>query len=106
MGVRVNAVSPGFTRTPALDKSFVRGVLNSSRLAEASALQRLVKSEEVAAAVGFLASDLASGITGVNLPVDAGYLVAIPWQSYGGLRCNASDFSPEAEYLKLTESQD
>jgi NAD(P)-dependent dehydrogenase (short-subunit alcohol dehydrogenase family) len=57
-----------------------------ARLAEASALQRLVEAEEIAAAVAFLASDLASGITGANVPVDAGYLVATPWQSYGGLR--------------------
>jgi len=42
--------------------------------------------EEVAQAVVFLASDLASAITGANLPVDAGYLVATSWASYGGLR--------------------
>ena len=46
--------------------------------------------EEIAAAVVFLASDLASdlasAITGANLPVDAGYLVATPWAAYGGLR--------------------
>jgi NAD(P)-dependent dehydrogenase (short-subunit alcohol dehydrogenase family) len=85
-GVRVNAVSPGFTRTPALERGLERGVLDERRLAGASALQRLVEAEEVAAAVVFLASDLAAGITGINLPVDAGYLVATPWQSYGGLR--------------------
>jgi enoyl-[acyl-carrier-protein] reductase (NADH) len=55
-------------------------------MAGSSALGRLVRAEEIAAAVGFLASDLASGITGVNLPVDVGYLVATPWASYGGLR--------------------
>jgi NAD(P)-dependent dehydrogenase (short-subunit alcohol dehydrogenase family) len=85
-GVRVNAVSPGFTRTPALERGLERGALDDRRLAEASALQRLVEAEEIAAAVAFLASDLASGITGANVPVDAGYLVATPWQSYGGLR--------------------
>ncbi len=41
---------------------------------------------EIAAAVTFLASELASGITGIDLPVDLGYLVATPWLSYGDLR--------------------
>jgi NAD(P)-dependent dehydrogenase (short-subunit alcohol dehydrogenase family) len=85
-GVRVNAVSPGFTRTPALEKGIEAGVLDPESLAAASALGRLVEATEVANAVCFLASDLASGITGANLPVDLGYLAATPWQSYGGVR--------------------
>ena len=51
-----------------------------------SPLGRLVEPAEIAAVVGFLASDLASAVTGVNIAVDAGYLVATPWQTYGGLR--------------------
>ena len=85
-GVRVNTVSPGFTQTPALDKGISTGTLDAATMAKSSALGRLVRAEEIAAAVGYLASDLASGITGVNLPVDVGYLVATPWMSYGGLR--------------------
>ncbi len=85
-GVRVNTVSPGFTQTPALDKGISTGTLDAATMARSSALGRLVRAEEIAAAVGYLASDLASGITGVNLPVDVGYLVATPWASYGGLR--------------------
>ena len=86
VGVRVNTVSPGFTRTPALDKGVDLGVLDRTDMTAGSALGRLVEPEEIAAAVGFLASDLASAITGVNIAVDAGYLVATPWQAYGGLR--------------------
>ena len=85
-GVRVNTVSPGFTQTPALDKGISTGTLDAATMVKNSALGRLVRAEEIAAAVGYLASDLASGITGVNLPVDVGYLVATPWASYGGLR--------------------
>ncbi len=85
-GVRVNAVSPGFTHTPALDKGIVNKNLSPHDMIANSAMGRLVQPNEVAAAVGFLASDLASGITGVNLAVDLGYLVATPWASYGGLR--------------------
>ncbi|MBX6370104.1 MAG: SDR family oxidoreductase, partial [Rhodospirillales bacterium] len=60
--------------------------LEEEQMAAASACGRLLDPREIAAAVCFLASDLASGITGVNLPVDLGYLVATPWQSYGGVR--------------------
>lgn len=85
-GVRVNTVSPGFTQTPALDKGKADGTLEDATMSGSTALGRLIRPEEIAAAVVFLASDLASAITGVNLPVDAGYLVATPWASYGGLR--------------------
>jgi len=85
-GVRVNAVSPGFTQTPSVAKSMELGILDRNALVQATALGRLIDVEEIAAAVGFLASPLASAITGANLPVDAGYLVATPWQAYGGLR--------------------
>jgi NAD(P)-dependent dehydrogenase (short-subunit alcohol dehydrogenase family) len=71
-GVRVNAVSPGFTRTPALDKGVEKKVMDIDHMARSSAFGRLVEADEIAAAVGFLASDLASGMTGANLPVDAG----------------------------------
>ncbi len=85
-GVRVNTVSPGFTQTPALDKGKADGTLEDATMAASTALGRLIRPEEIAAAVVFLASDLASAITGVNLPVDAGFLVATPWAAYGGLR--------------------
>jgi NAD(P)-dependent dehydrogenase (short-subunit alcohol dehydrogenase family) len=84
--IRVNAVSPGFTETPALKRGIEHGVLSKELLSRSSALGRLVDADEVAAAALFLLSDLSSGITGINLPVDAGFLVATPWEAYGGLR--------------------
>jgi NAD(P)-dependent dehydrogenase (short-subunit alcohol dehydrogenase family) len=85
-GVRVNCISPGFTQTPALDRGFETRSLDARALEQSSALGRLVDADEIARAVVFLASDWASAITGVNLAVDAGYLVAGSWASYGGLR--------------------
>ena len=85
-GVRVNAVSPGYTLTPALQRAIDAGERDVSLLAANAALQRMVRPEEIAAAVCFLASDAARAITGVNLPVDAGWLVATSWAGYGGLR--------------------
>jgi NAD(P)-dependent dehydrogenase (short-subunit alcohol dehydrogenase family) len=85
-GVRVNAVSPGFTHTPALEKGITTRTLETGAMTTHAALGRLIEPREIANAVAFLASDRASAITGINLPVDAGYLVATPWASYGGLR--------------------
>lgn len=84
--VRVNCISPGFTHTPALDKGFSTQTLAQDQLISSSALGRLVEAEEIANAALFLSSAMASAITGVNLAVDAGYLVATPWAAYGGLR--------------------
>lgn len=85
-GVRVNSVSPGFTETPALERGFETRTLDADELAQNSALGRLVGAGEIADAVAFLCSDRASAITGVNLVVDAGHLLAGSWASYGGLR--------------------
>jgi NAD(P)-dependent dehydrogenase (short-subunit alcohol dehydrogenase family) len=84
-GVRVNAVSPGFTRTAQLEAGIASGALDKERLARPSAMNRLVEPMEVAQAIAFLLSPVASGITGINLPVDAGFLAGATWDAYGGL---------------------
>jgi len=84
-GVRVNAVAPGFVMTPALQAAVDAGERDPAALTENSAMGRLVGVEEIAMACSFLASDDASAITGITLPVDAGWLVAGSWHSYGGL---------------------
>ena len=71
--VRVNAVLPGPIRTPMWDAVDARGFEAAER---ATALHRLGTSDEVAAAVAFLASDDASYITGANLLVDGGWSVS------------------------------
>lgn len=85
-GVRVNAVAPGYTRTPALQEAIDAGRRDPTALERNSALGRMVEPDEIADAVAFLASEDARAITGVTLPVDAGWLVATSWHSYGGLR--------------------
>jgi NAD(P)-dependent dehydrogenase (short-subunit alcohol dehydrogenase family) len=78
-GVRVNSVSPGFTITQRVEElGKLRGKTNDS-FALQTALGRWVLPEEVAEAIAFLASDRASAITGVDLPVDAGWLPAVNW---------------------------
>jgi NAD(P)-dependent dehydrogenase (short-subunit alcohol dehydrogenase family) len=82
----VNCVSPGYTRTPALQDAIDKGERDVSALARNAALGRLVEPEEIARAVAFLLGDEAAAITGINLPVDCGWLVTGSWHSYGGLR--------------------
>jgi NAD(P)-dependent dehydrogenase (short-subunit alcohol dehydrogenase family) len=83
-GIRVNSVAPGHIRSDKLD-AFYRGLAVREGksfeqvLAEHSAemaLRRIVTNDEVANAVLFLASDLASGITGAVLDVNAGHRFA------------------------------
>jgi NAD(P)-dependent dehydrogenase (short-subunit alcohol dehydrogenase family) len=79
-GIRVNAVCPGPVDTPMLPRFFTRDPDPAIEAKIPQFVQRLVpmqragKPEEIAAAVAFLASDDASFITGVALPVDGGYV--------------------------------
>ena len=83
-GVRVNAVSPGSTLVPRVEER-IRSGRYAADPGEFTALGRMVRPNEVAEAIEFLASDRASAITGVNLVVDAGWDVASTWAQYGGV---------------------
>lgn len=69
-GVRVNAVSPG----PTLTEGTIPMGQALDDLASASPLGRVASPDEIAQSVAFLASDAATHVTGVVLPVDGGRL--------------------------------
>jgi NAD(P)-dependent dehydrogenase (short-subunit alcohol dehydrogenase family) len=71
-GIRVNAVGPGFIRTPLLEANLDEATLQA--LATQHALQRIGDPHEVAELVAWLASDGASFATGGYYPIDGGYL--------------------------------
>jgi NAD(P)-dependent dehydrogenase (short-subunit alcohol dehydrogenase family) len=76
--IRVNAVCPGAADTPLLQRSCTRlGGGKAEQMKEVFAgftlLKRIARAEEIAAAILFLASEEASFITGVALPVDGGF---------------------------------
>jgi NAD(P)-dependent dehydrogenase (short-subunit alcohol dehydrogenase family) len=68
-GVRVNAVSPGPTRTPGTVAMGEEGI---KQLAATLPLGRAADATEIANAIVFLASDDASFINGAIVPVDGG----------------------------------
>ena len=78
--ITVNNVLPGYTLTPRLgslrkaaaDKLQVPEVQIENSWKAAIPMGRFAKPEEVAQAILFLASDLASYVNGINLPVDGG----------------------------------
>ncbi|KER09573.1 MAG: 3-oxoacyl-ACP synthase [[Candidatus Thermochlorobacteriaceae] bacterium GBChlB] len=70
-GITVNVVAPGFIETEMI-QSVPEKVLNS--VTERTPLGRLGKTEDIANAYCFLASDDASFITGAVLSVDGGYI--------------------------------
>ncbi len=75
-GVRVNAVAPGAVLTPR-----VAALMSDERRAESAAsipLGRLATPDDIAHAVTFLASDLASYVTGQTLVVDGGATAQFP----------------------------
>jgi 3-oxoacyl-[acyl-carrier protein] reductase len=71
--INVNAVAPGYIRTPRLTQSVPSDVLDRAR--EESALGRLGDPQDVAGVVLFLCSEAARHITGAVIPVDGGYLL-------------------------------
>lgn len=69
--IRVNAVSPGVVLTPMLTGAGMSDeFINSSK--EQSPMNRFTFADEIAEAIVFLSGSRASGITGMNLGVDAG----------------------------------
>ncbi len=81
LGIRVNAVCPGFILTPNLQGYFDGQADPAAAAAGASAaapLGRMGTPEDVAGAVAFLASDDAAFITGTSLLVDGGLLAKVP----------------------------
>ncbi|MEG0139690.1 MAG: SDR family NAD(P)-dependent oxidoreductase [Comamonas sp.] len=73
-GVRINTISPGLIHTPmtaGLDQSPAYNGFVKQHL-----LHRAGQAHEVGNAVAFLLSDMASFITGTNIPVDGGFSAA------------------------------
>ncbi|MCW2904963.1 MAG: oxidoreductase [Streptosporangiaceae bacterium] len=70
-GIRANAILPGWIRTPMTEGQTDEV---NDRYTEATPIPRAGRPEDVAWAAIFLASDESAFVTGIDLPVDGGYL--------------------------------
>jgi NAD(P)-dependent dehydrogenase (short-subunit alcohol dehydrogenase family) len=84
-GVRVNGVAPGYVLTPAMQTRIDTGQRDPRLIVDKAALKRFVQPADVGEAIFFLCSDAASAITGVTLPVDAGWLAYSAYTSYAAV---------------------
>ena len=77
LGVRVNTVVPGSVATAASEAAVQGNQKIQDAIHATIPMQRSATADEVANAIVFLASDQASFITGVELPVDGGKLAQL-----------------------------
>jgi NAD(P)-dependent dehydrogenase (short-subunit alcohol dehydrogenase family) len=83
-GVRVNSVGPTYVMTPPLRAKVASGERDMGKIMAVHALPYLPEPSDIANAIAFLCSDQAKAITGVLLPVDAGWLAAVSYRTYAG----------------------
>jgi NAD(P)-dependent dehydrogenase (short-subunit alcohol dehydrogenase family) len=74
-GICVNALAPGYFRTPLTEKLLV-GTGRGNEILMRTPMNRFGELEELVGAAVFLASDAASFVTGTILPVDGGVLAS------------------------------
>jgi NAD(P)-dependent dehydrogenase (short-subunit alcohol dehydrogenase family) len=73
-GIRVNAVCPGYIRTPLIEQGALTDPGGEERIIARHPVGRLGTPEEVAETVVWLCSDAASFVTGHAMAVDGGYV--------------------------------
>jgi NAD(P)-dependent dehydrogenase (short-subunit alcohol dehydrogenase family) len=83
--VRVNTVMPGYVLTEQMQARIDAGKRDPRSMKNHSALGRMVSPDDVANGIHFLCSEAASCITGIGLPIDAGYLAAVTYLHHPGL---------------------
>ncbi|MCW5835461.1 MAG: SDR family oxidoreductase [Labilithrix sp.] len=73
-GIRVNAICPGATDTPALRRDLADGTLKTTieAIAASVPIKRLGTSEDIASMALFLASDASRFMTGTAIAIDGG----------------------------------
>src|SRR6478752_2237577 len=77
LNIRVNSIHPAGVRTPMIENEFTRTWLEdmfNNEGGNSSVQMETIEADDIANTVAWLVSDAARHITGVTLPVDAGYM--------------------------------
>lgn len=74
LGIRVNAVCPGYIRTPLIHSTLTTQPEMEEQIVSRHPVGRLGQPEEIAETVVWLCSDAASFVTGHAMAVDGGYV--------------------------------
>ena len=82
--IRVNSIAPTYIMTPPLRAKVASGERDMNKIMAVHALPSLPEPRNIADAIAFLCSEQAAFITGVLLPVDAGWLSAVSYRTYAG----------------------
>jgi NAD(P)-dependent dehydrogenase (short-subunit alcohol dehydrogenase family) len=83
-GIRVNSIAPTYVMTPPLRAKVASGERDMGKIMAVHALPDLPEPADIANAIAFLCSDQAKAVTGILLPVDAGWLAAVSYRTYAG----------------------
>ena len=83
-GIRVNSVAPTYVMTPPLRAKVEAGERDLNKIMGVHALAKLPEPADIADGIAFLCSDQAKTITGILLPIDAGWLAAVSYRTYAG----------------------
>jgi NAD(P)-dependent dehydrogenase (short-subunit alcohol dehydrogenase family) len=75
-GIRINALCPGYTRTPMVERMFEGNAQLEQSISQAMPIGRIGTPEEIAAAVVYLCSDAAAFMIGHALVIDGGIAAA------------------------------
>ncbi len=73
-GIRVNAVCPGVIKTPMFERGVQKNPRLEERFATVHPIGRIGKPEEIGRAVVWMCSEAASFVTGIQMPVDGGFV--------------------------------
>ena len=82
--IRVNSVAPTYVMTPPLRAKVEAGQRDLNKIMGVHALPKLPEPANIADAIAFLCSEQAAVITGILLPVDAGWLAGVSYRTYAG----------------------
>lgn len=82
--IRVNSVGPTYVMTPPLRQKVAEGKRDMKKIMGVHALPYLPEPKDIADGIAFLLSEQARTITGILLPIDSGWISAVPYRTYAG----------------------